>query len=82
VVERFSLAQISASERGFATQVVEVLNQLRQVMDPDLGSDIVTLGFIKNLTLAGGDVAFVLELTTPACPVKVGFDTDPFGRDG
>lgn len=41
-------------------------------MDPDLGSDVVTLGFIKNLTIAAetNEVSFVLELTTPACPVK------------
>jgi metal-sulfur cluster biosynthetic enzyme len=41
-------------------------------MDPDLGSDVVTLGFIKNLTMSAetGSVRFVLELTTPACPVK------------
>ena len=48
-----------------------MISQLRHVMDPDLGSDIVTLGFIKNLTIeADAKVNFVLELTTPACPVK------------
>jgi Mrp family chromosome partitioning ATPase len=56
---------------GQEEKLAQVVAQLRQVMDPDLGSDVVTLGFIKNLTLAeGGHVAFVLELTTPACPVK------------
>lgn len=39
-------------------------------MDPDLGRDIVTLGFIKNLVIDDGSVTFDLELTTPACPVK------------
>jgi metal-sulfur cluster biosynthetic enzyme len=52
------------------SQVGDVLSQLSQVMDPDLGADIVSLGFIKNLTIADGVVDFVLELTTPACPVK------------
>lgn len=39
--------------------------------------DIVTLGFVKNLTISGDDgsdggavVSFCVELTTPACPVK------------
>lgn len=40
----------------------------------DLSMDIVTLGFVKNLTLSGGEggsvVSFCVELTTPACPVK------------
>ena len=48
----------------------QVLNALTQVQDPDLRRDIVALGFIKNLTVQGGSVAFQIELTTPACPVK------------
>jgi ATP-binding protein involved in chromosome partitioning len=47
-----------------------VLDALRQVHDPDLHKDIVTLGFVKNLDIDGGRVAFTIELTTPACPVK------------
>lgn len=47
-----------------------VLNALKAVTDPDLGRDVVSLGFVKNLTIDGGRVAFAIELTTPACPVK------------
>ena len=47
-----------------------VLTALRVVMDPDLHKDIVSLGFIKDLQIDGGGVAFAIELTTPACPVK------------
>ena len=47
-----------------------VLNALAVVKDPDLGRDIVSLGFVKNLTIDGGRVTFSIELTTPACPVK------------
>ena len=28
------------------------------------------MGFIKNMKIEGGHVAFDIELTTPACPVK------------
>jgi ATP-binding protein involved in chromosome partitioning len=48
----------------------EILEELRKVEDPDLRKDIVSLGFIKNLRIEGGRVAFDLNLTTPACPVK------------
>jgi ATP-binding protein involved in chromosome partitioning len=48
----------------------DVLQALRAVQDPDLRRDIVSLGFVKNLTLDGGQVRFDIELTTPACPVK------------
>src|SRR5438093_9097528 len=47
-----------------------VLGALNIVRDPDLHRDIVSLGFIKNLSIDGGRVAFTIELTTPACPVK------------
>ena len=48
----------------------QVLDALRAVMDPDLRRDIVSLGFVRNLTIEGGTVAFDVNLTTPACPVK------------
>src|SRR5438270_5067704 len=47
-----------------------VLDALRQIKDPDLHKDIVTLGFIKDLKIDGGIVSFRIVLTTPACPVK------------
>jgi ATP-binding protein involved in chromosome partitioning len=47
-----------------------VLDALRQIQDPDLRKDIVTLGFIKDLQIDGGNVSFRIVLTTPACPVK------------
>jgi ATP-binding protein involved in chromosome partitioning len=47
-----------------------VLDALKAVRDPDLNRDIVALKFIKNLRIDGGAVAFSIELTTPACPVK------------
>jgi ATP-binding protein involved in chromosome partitioning len=47
-----------------------VLEALKIVRDPDLHRDIVSLGFIKDLKIEDGRVAFTIELTTPACPVK------------
>jgi ATP-binding protein involved in chromosome partitioning len=47
-----------------------VLEALKVVKDPDLHQDIVSLGFVRNLRIDGGKVAFTIELTTPACPVK------------
>jgi ATP-binding protein involved in chromosome partitioning len=48
----------------------QVLEALSAVQDPDLRKDIVTLGFVKEVKIEGGDVRFTIELTTPACPVK------------
>jgi ATP-binding protein involved in chromosome partitioning len=47
-----------------------ILQTLRQIKDPDLHKDIVTLGFIRDLKIDGGNVSFRIVLTTPACPVK------------
>lgn len=48
----------------------QVLDALRVVQDPDLHRDIVALGFVKDIRICEGNVAFKIELTTPACPVK------------
>jgi metal-sulfur cluster biosynthetic enzyme len=54
----------------------EVLESMRHIIDPDLGKDIVSLGFIKDLRHdETGRVSFTVELTTPACPVKEHFRT-------
>ena len=45
-----------------------ILDSLRQIQDPDLHKDIVTLGFIRDLKIDGGNVSFRIVLTTPACP--------------
>src|SRR3989442_4911797 len=57
-------------EKGVALDEEQVLNVLKKVQDPDLRKDIVSLGFIRNLKVDNGTVAFDLNLTTPACPVK------------
>ena len=40
-----------------------VLGALTAVKDPDLQRDIVTLGFVKNLRIEGGRVAFSIART-------------------
>jgi ATP-binding protein involved in chromosome partitioning len=53
-----------------ALDQAQILQALADVKDPDLHKDIVTLGFVKDISINGGRVAFTIELTTPACPVK------------
>lgn len=48
----------------------EVLEALKQVEDPDLHRDIVSLGFIQDLKTENGRVSLRIVLTTPACPVR------------
>jgi ATP-binding protein involved in chromosome partitioning len=48
----------------------DVINALKAVQDPDLHTDIVTLGMISDVRVELPKVHFKLTLTTPACPVK------------
>ena len=43
---------------------------LREVIDPELGINIVDLGLVREIAIAPGGVVRVLTtLTTPACPL-------------
>jgi ATP-binding protein involved in chromosome partitioning len=48
----------------------QILDALRVVRDPDLHRDIVSLNFVKEITINEGEVGVTIELTTPACPVR------------
>ncbi len=52
----------------------DVLGALRPIVDPDFGKSIVDLGFVKDVRIDGPRISFVIELTTPACPVKAEFE--------
>jgi len=42
---------------------------LRQVIDPELGCNIVDLGLVYSITITGTTVSVVMTLTTPGCPM-------------
>jgi ATP-binding protein involved in chromosome partitioning len=48
----------------------QVLEALKNVIDPDFDKDIVTLGMVENVEVDGKKVSFTVVLTTPACPMK------------
>ena len=62
-----------------------VMDALRHVQEPELGGDLVTRNMIRDLVIDGAKVAFQIELTTPACPLKDEIETrvhaalDPIG---
>jgi ATP-binding protein involved in chromosome partitioning len=54
----------------------DVLDALKGVKDPDLGRDLVDLGMIKDIKIAGSAVSLTVNLTTPACPLKAQIERD------
>ncbi len=48
----------------------DVLAALSTVQEPELGGDLVSRNMIRDLVINGAKVAFTIELTTPACPLK------------
>ncbi len=47
-----------------------IFDALRTVQEPELGRDIVTLNMVKGIQIEDTKLAFTIELTTPACPLK------------
>ncbi len=47
-----------------------IIDALRAVQEPELGRDIITLDMVKGVVIQDRSVAFTIELTTPACPLK------------
>jgi len=46
-----------------------VLETLSQIIDPELGCNIVDLGLIYRVSVTDGDVKVIMTLTTPGCPM-------------
>ena len=47
----------------------EVREKLREVMDPELGVNIVDLGLIYGVEVKGSSITVKMTFTTPACPL-------------
>ncbi len=50
----------------------DVLDALRQVIDPELGCNLVDLGLIYDIAIEGAKVTVRMTLTTPGCPMHEG----------
>jgi metal-sulfur cluster biosynthetic enzyme len=63
-----------------------ILETLRQVIDPELGCNIVDLGLIYSVSITRERVTVAMTLTTPGCPmhesIRWGAQTALLGLEG
>jgi ATP-binding protein involved in chromosome partitioning len=64
------------AERMPTLSEAAIIDALRHVQEPELGRDIVSLEMVKSIAIEGSNVAFTIELTTPACPLKDEIETN------
>lgn len=60
-------ASLSAHQRPGTEAIWDALSA---VIDPELGTDIVTLGMVRDVTIAGTEAVVAIALTTAACPLR------------
>lgn len=58
-------------QRALSDEAAAVLERLYEVLDPDLGINIVDIGFLRGITVTTRNVAILtMTLTSPTCPVS------------
>lgn len=53
---------------GTDPRVEEMREALRDVIDPELGYNVVDLGLIYSIQVEGGRCEIIMTMTTPGCP--------------
>jgi len=48
----------------------EIREALREVIDPELGVNIVDLGLVYAIEIVDNEVRVTMTMTTPACPLR------------
>ena len=59
-----------------------VREALRSVVDPELGADVVELGMVTDVAVAGGAVEVEVALTVAGCPLRTQIKQDVEARVG
>jgi len=58
-----------AADRSGSGDTSRIFDALRDVVDPELGINVVDLGLVYDVAAHDGDVHVRMTMTTPACPL-------------
>jgi len=58
----------------------QVIEKLKECLDPELGINIVDLGLIYSVNIEGSSVHILMTMTTPGCPLDSYFVKDITSR--
>jgi metal-sulfur cluster biosynthetic enzyme len=67
--EETQQAQTTSSPATEPLTEERVRSELRNVVDPEIGIDMVSLGLIYDIKIEGSTVFVTMTLTSPGCPV-------------
>src|SRR6185312_15351515 len=56
-------------EEELAVLGAQAIEGLREVIDPELGVNIVDLGLVYGIAFGRGEIIVTMTLTTPGCPL-------------
>jgi len=62
------------------TKKEQIWQKLSNVIDPELGVNVVDLGLIYNLEIKDGGINILMTLTTPFCPLAGFFEKEIVGK--
>lgn len=66
----------TGDDAGTAPTVSRVRELLHEVIDPELGIDIVELGLLRDVTIGGRTISVRFTVTTPACALSSYFEDE------
>ena len=48
--------------------VEPLIEELKKVMDPEIGLNVLELGLVRNIAIIDGEAKMLMIMTTPFCP--------------
>lgn len=48
--------------------VQSLVDELKKVMDPEIGLNVLELGLVRNVAVINGEAKMIMIMTTPFCP--------------